>query len=272
MNLIGLLFPNLSNPYFPQLIDGIEGELKRRGYTVLLGRLDNKDEFPSYLRTFENNNIAGIISSAGIIPAQKVSVPIVEVDRISQNSKYFVTTNDFLGGSLIGDNVARTVGTTNIAIIKGPNTSRKSIDRFEGLCSVLLKYPALKITEIASNTFDIKLVDSVIKQIFDLDPFPDTIIAQNDLYAIVILQELLKRGIKVPEQTQVIGYDGINFLDLIYPRIATVEQPIYELGSETANLMVQIIENSNLKETQIQLDVKFSAGATLRPTRKEIYH
>lgn len=261
--LVGLLVPDLSNPYFPQLAKGIEVELNKHGYSVLLGSVDSEAHFVEYLETFKQNNVVGVISSVGVIPVKSKELTIVEVDRISPESRYTVISNDFLGGKTIGERLLETSKCQDILLINGPKNIQKSNERSSGIKHVL-KNTQIIINEIETSSFSLEDSKQIVNQLFKLPKLPDTIIAPNDLYAILIVQELLKRNISIPNDVQVIGYDGIDLLEIIFPKIATISQPIYQLGAQAANLLVDIIENGKNESAHIVLDVKFKPGDTLR--------
>lgn len=261
--LIGLLVPDLSNPYFPQLAKGIEVELSKKGYSVLLGSVDDEKGFVEYLETFKQNNVAGVISSVGFIPSKNKDLTIVEVDRISQGSRYTVTGNDFMGGMLIGEKLIESKSCHKILLISGPKSVKKSNDRSMGIKEAL-KRTNVSIEEIETSSFELDNSDEIINKLFSMPALPDTIIAPNDLYAVLLVQELLKHHISIPEEVQIIGYDGIQFIDIIFPKIATISQPIYELGKKSAELLMNIIEDRTVKENHVLLDVDFQPGDTLR--------
>ena len=92
----------------------------------------------------------------------------------------------------------------------------------------------------------------------------DSVIASNDVHGLAILKEALRRGIKVPEELQIIGYDDIPFSQMVYPSLATIAQPAYEMGYKGAELLCRVMENQPIDKKIIQLPVLLKQRETLR--------
>ncbi|MCI1985089.1 MAG: LacI family transcriptional regulator [Lactobacillus sp.] len=263
-SLVGVIVPDLRNPYFPQLVEGVEKELKQDHYGILLGSTDQREEFEDYLDKLLQNNVVGIISAVGLQPERTLKIPFVEVDRISGETGYSVTTNDYQGGQLIAQHLLATSSMQHIAIVKGPQRVDKSMNRLRGILDGLAKQKSLKIEQITTSTFSLKDAKVVWEVLDQYSELPDTIIASNDLYAIIIMQKLIERGVRVPEDVQIFGYDGIDFIDIVSPRITTIKQPIYRLGVQTADLLLDIVAQRPISEKHQVLDVAYAPGKTLR--------
>jgi LacI family transcriptional regulator len=99
--LVGLLLPDISNPFFPLLAKGVEEYFQERGYQVLLGNVSDEKLEEDYLRILQQSNVAGIISTTDFSERYpELEIPVVMVDRATHNSVYSVLSDNKAGGRL----------------------------------------------------------------------------------------------------------------------------------------------------------------------------
>ncbi len=89
-------------------------------------------------------------------------------------------------------------------------------------------------------------------------------IAVNDIVASAVLREALRRGRKIPEEMQIIGFDDIPMSKFLFPALSTIQQPAYEMGKEAAKLLLERIRQADIKKKQIILPVSFVERETTR--------
>lgn len=92
-------------------------------------------------------------------------------------------------------------------------------------------------------------------KLFELYPDTDGVIAVNDIVASAVLREALRRGRKIPEEMQIIGFDDIPMSKFLFPALSTIQQPAYEMGKEAAKLLLERIRQADIKKKQIILPV-----------------
>ncbi|SJZ59165.1 transcriptional regulator, LacI family [Pilibacter termitis] len=259
--LVGLLIPDIENPFFPTLAKGAEDVFNQHGYTMLLGNAtDSEEQNQEYLLTFAKNNIGGILSTEK--KTENINVPFVSIDRFYNDDDYAVFCNNYEGGKLAAEEILKT-NFHKITLVKGPKTLKGAVDRFEGISEVLTRENIpYEVMEISS--YNGEKVKEYTERFFREYPQTDTVIASHDMLALTILQEAQTRGIKVPEELQIIGYDGILFSEMCYPKLVTIRQPVYEMGAESARQLIRLMKEEEIEEKQIILPVTLSEGATLR--------
>ncbi|EUJ42796.1 substrate-binding domain-containing protein [Listeria rocourtiae] len=135
--------------------------------------------------------------------------------------------------------------------------------RLDGLIDVLdAETTNYEIFETSS--FNVNELDKIAGTIFEKYPTVDTVIAANDYLALRIMQEAQQRGLSIPADLQIMGYDGIPFSNMVYPKLTTIKQPVYEMGEAAATLMVKMLNGEvDSIEEQI-LPVSLQKGGSLR--------
>lgn len=261
--LIGLLLPDITNPFFPAIAKGVEDCVNQRGYSLLLGNVEGDLEKENhYLKIFEQNNIAGVISAAQGNELNTSKIPLVFLDRMSGKENYSVHSDDFLGGQLAAEAILAG-NPQKVVVMVGPKDVSASALRLAGNIDILEKN-AIPYEVFQTKSFHLDLAEETVKKLFDeMDGF-DSVIASNDIYALALITEANRRGIKIPTELQVIGYDDIPFSKMITPRLTTISQPAYEIGYKGADLLCDVLENKLASTKHIQLPVTLVTRETVR--------
>lgn len=263
--LIGLLLPDIMNPYFPQLARGVEDEMQENDYRLIFGNSDeSKKKEMEYIQTFVQNNVVGVISSTNDPDADiyaGLKIPVVFLDRTSSD-RPSVFADGRQGGRIAAQEMVRR-GSKAITVIQGPADVRPAQERFEGAVEVLEKqaaaYQVLKTT-----SFSLTDAEGFAQQVFIEHPDTDGVIASNDIMASAVVKEAFRLGKRVPEDVQIIGFDDILLSRLLAPPLSTIHQPAYEMGREAARLLIGLIEGQHIEKSSIEFSVEFIERQTTR--------
>ncbi|OCA85919.1 LacI family transcriptional regulator [Bacillus sp. FJAT-27225] len=263
--LIGLLLPDIRNPFFPELARGVEDEMQEQGFRLIIGNADEKPAKESdYIQTFKQNNVIGIISATNRNEAgayENLSFPVVFLDRTSTKHPS-VYADGFTGGKMAAREIIQR-GSRRITLLRGPVEMRPAQDRFKGALDELTN-SNVDFNVMTTDSFTFADAEKTAKELFQKFPETDGVIAGNDLGAAAILHEALKRGISIPDDLQIIGYDDIPLSSLLFPPLSTIRQPAYDMGREAAKLLIQLLEEGIVEEKNIQLPVTFVERQTTR--------
>jgi LacI family transcriptional regulator len=251
---LGMVIPNNSNPYFAEIIQGIEAESFKLGYNIILcNSYDDPKKQAAYTRVLMEKRIDGliIVSSGSDEELNQLladeEIPKVLVDReVPGITADFIEANHEQGGYL-ATRYLLDLGHRKIACVAGPKTLLPSSDRVHGY------WRALKEAGVASrddflfhSDFTSQGGYTAFQQLLTLTDRPTAIFASNDLMAIGGLCAAHQAGVTVPDDLSVIGYDDIALASFSTPPLTTVAQPKYEIGVLTAQIMVGRIRNSAL--------------------------
>lgn len=265
---IGLLLPDITNPFFPEMARGVEDELQEEGFYLLFGNSDESLERElNYIQTFVQNNVVGLISATNLADKanyDNLPIPTVFLDRGSQ-SEYSVYSDGVEGGRMAASEMIKR-GSRKITVLKGPTHVLPVQERFQGSIEVLVQSNVdFQVISMESLSFQEGMRRAY--EIFEKFPETDGIIASNDTTATAILHEALRRGKSIPDDVQIIGFDDIQQSSLVFPSLSTIRQPIYDMGREAAKLLIKLIKKQAVEQPHIKLDVSYVNRNTTRKVK-----
>ncbi|AXK16844.1 ribose operon transcriptional repressor RbsR [Bacillus cereus group sp. N11] len=255
--LIGLVVPNIVNPFFPEVARAVEDVAHKQGYTVVLCNSDESlEKEKQYIDVLRQNNVDGFIVATNpqnSINYMNLSVPVVAIDRMF-NERIPTVYADNYAGSQDATRLLIDKGCKHIAHIRGPRDVSTANERFEGFVDIITQNNLSYM--IAESTFDPANSARVAMELLEEYPHIDGIVAGNDLIAIGIVKAALQKGMAIPDDLQIIGFDGISLTEMMYPSITTVAQPIYEMGKIATELLLEQMEGNALEEKHYRLPIK----------------
>ncbi|GAA0359163.1 LacI family DNA-binding transcriptional regulator [Alkalibacterium iburiense] len=261
--MIGLLLPDISNPYFPLLAKGVEDYAQQNGYMVILGNVeDNPEKEDMYVKFFSQYNISGVLSASAGKKNNTYRVPFILLDRADEEEDYSVSTDDKLGGKLAAQAILK-AGGKHAIVMAGPKNVSGANDRLSGALSIL-DNGGLSYKVMETNSFKVEKAEITAINLFETYESFDSVIASNDVYALAVMKEAIKRGHKIPEDIQIIGYDDMLFSRLMYPGLTTIAQPAYDVGYQGAKMLLDLIEKKTVKNKKLKLKPKLITRNSLR--------
>ena len=263
---IGLVIPDITNPFFPELVKAIEHHASKSVYTVILFNTDSSPEKEMRsISTLIANRVDGVIldtvlqeQSQILYSFDKYDIPCVLIDRRTK-------TFDYAAGVFVDNEYAFYVaaeflikhGNQRIAFIKGPEDLSTTRERLMGYRSALKQYGLAFDPElIAKGDFSYESGYDAVMALHEKGTEMTAVLACNDLMAIGAMRALRDLGKKIPDEVEVIGFDNIQFSQMVDPALTTMEQPLYELGSKAADAILALIEGRRLSETNFRLEAK----------------
>ncbi|MBK5426367.1 ribose operon transcriptional repressor RbsR [Bacillus mycoides] len=255
--LIGLVVPNIVNPFFPEVARAVEDVAYKQGYTVVLCNSDESlEKEKQYIDVLRQNNVDGFIVATNpqnSVNYMNLSIPVVAIDRMF-NERIPTVYADNYAGSQAATKLLIDKGCKHIAHIRGPRDVSTANERFEGFVDVITQNNLSYM--IAESTFDPANSEQVTVELLEEYPHIDGIVAGNDLIAIGVVKAALQKGISIPDDLQIIGFDGISLTEMMYPSITTVAQPIYEMGKIATELLLEQMEGNPLEEKHYRLPIE----------------
>ncbi len=247
-NTVGMIVPDAANPFFAELLRGVEDVLGERDYAVIFGNSDNSaSKERRYITALRERRVDGMIAvtatdaDAEEIRALGEEIPMVIVDRqISGWEGDCVLSDNRLGMTLAVDHLV-SLGHRRIALIDGDLRLFTARERYAGFLDGLARHglePA--VVSFGSFTFDSGY--SQMAALLRGDPLPTAVCAANDLLALGAIAAILDAGLRVPQQISIVGYDDIIFARVSSPGLTTVRQNARAMGAEAARLMLERLE------------------------------
>lgn len=270
---IGMMVPNNSNPYFAELIQGIEDAAFKVGYNIILcNAYDDPKKQAAYIRVLMEKRIDGLILVASGADYELTallrhqSVPIVLVDREVEGVDADFIESDHERGSYLATRYLLELGHRDIGCVSGPTDLLPSRERVEGYLRALKEAGIrFRLDLLVRSDFTSEGGYAAFRQLLSLARPPTAIFASNDLMAIGGLSAASEMQVAVPSQLSVIGYDDIALASFTTPRLTTVAQPKYEMGQRIIGVLMDRITGRKFATQRVllgtRLEVRQSTAA-----------
>lgn len=268
-NDIGIIVPSLINPFYAEVISGIEKECRNVGYNPIFCSSHHMPENEKkYIDLLKHKCVEGILIStinedSEYLRQLATEMNIVLFDQSITNFIGDSVTYDFYqAGSICGQYLIKK-GHKNIAFLTAPfdRFSRKSI--YDGFRSALKDAgtPFNEKNLFISSIEDVYNVEcdefengrKLAKNFLEAKCEATVAVAINDITALGVIQEFIKNGKRVPEDISVIGLDNISYSAMVTPPLTTINQPSFEMGMLAVEVLINKINKKSKKNSQVLL-------------------
>lgn len=273
---IGLIIPDIMNPFYSETSKIIEETLRKLGYSLIICNTNNSSSLQNkYLALLMQRKIDGIIfgsvrtNDTNIVKfAEKGLLYITYHRRLLDNNSNFVISDDAEGIRIAVKHLID-LGHRNIAYISGPTSFSTGINRLKGFIEARNMFSLNKNSDfIQEGGYSENKSWQATKRLINLTPPPTAIIAANDLMAISALDCLLYHGLSVPKDISLIGYDNINLASHARIQLTTISVTKKFMAKQVAELLVKKIIDKKHKPSIVQ--VKLKPNLVLRKTTAKI--
>jgi LacI family transcriptional regulator len=261
--IIGLVIPAgvgtlFSDPYFPQLIQGISSASNAHDQSLMLWLAEPDNEARTIRKILYSGLLDGVIVSSMVIDDPIVQslydgdIPFILIGRHPELDVNYVDINNYNGG-YDATTFLFQCGCTRIATITGPQNMIAGLDRFNGYYAALQGHD-LEFSEslVVCGDFTESGGYAAIKQFL---PFkPDGVFAASDIMAVGALRALREAQLSVPEDIALVGFDDAPVASRVVPPLTTMRQSTHYMGYKTLETLLDIIANPNQPPLQIILD------------------
>ena len=261
---IGVVVPSINNMFFTELVYGIENELKTNSLSIILACTNgDSDEEQKCVNNLISRNVSGIIVAGPGTENIKAKfydnishkIPLVFINSEYMDSNISYVSNDEASGAKIALNYLLDNNHKDILFVRGKDSY--SYDIKEKIYKEIMakNFDSSKIINIGNgNTSD--TVDNTMNIFLDIlnNRSSTAVFACNDLMAVGVLNACKKLGIKVPNEISIIGYDNIPLSKFVEPKLTTMDQNMFFLGANAAQLLVEKINCDNKFSKRIILN------------------
>jgi DNA-binding LacI/PurR family transcriptional regulator len=234
---IGLVLPDLTNPFFPELTQSVESTARKAGLLVCL--IDSHGSTQGESDGFEllsQHAVDGIIwcplGQNAPAALEAYTRPVILIDR--PRAGYDVVHSDYLMGGRLLAEYAHRKGHSRIVLISGPRNTESARLRRDGFLNGLHKDS--KVCWDLHVPFDGQLTEGAVAALKDRGE-ATLVVCGNDMIAISAMHYLSEMGLKVPDHVSVTGFDNIKWTEVVIPRLTTVAQPVGALGVKAVELL-----------------------------------
>ena len=264
-NIIGLLFPAVSNPFFGELVEELEKKLYSQGYKVIIvNSMNDPEKEKNYLNQLLSNQVDGLIvgtHNQNIQQYQNENLPIVAIDRIMNQDIPVIESDNYSGGKQATERLIQK-GAKKIIHTTGPDTLDTPANRRREAYEETMTYHGLQPIHYSVD-FNISYTEKtgIFNQIFIDHPDVDGVFASNDVDALLIMQIAKKFNKNIPEDLLIVGYDGSKIMRNMFPNLTTIVQPIEEIANKALEVLNLRLEKQETLSEYI-LPVSIWNGST----------
>lgn len=257
-----VLVPNVANPFFSRVIRGIEQEAQAKGYAILLGDTQGCIEREqAYARMGLTSQADGLIQLDKRFPFSDddkelaAAVPFVNAcERICNEASYPVVELDNRGAARSMGQYLLQSGHQDIAVITGPMDSPIVRDRLAGMQDALLAAGLELLPErLVCGDFSMPSGFTAATQLMQQRHLPDAVFSMNDEMAIGAMSALKAKGLRIPEDISVAGFDNIEFAGYTDPALTTIDQPAEAIGRQAMRALYQLMHQLPLAQPHLVL-------------------
>lgn len=245
---IGMLVTTSSNPFYAEVVRGVENSCYERGYSlVLCNTAGDEERMNRSLETLLQKRVDGllIMCTESHLPSADIlsrypSIPTVMMDWAPFEGRGdIIQDNALMGGEMATQHLID-CGYTRIACIAGPMDKTPSRMRLEGYCHAMARQglPVLP-GYIVHGDFEFPGGLNAMNQLLSLDPLPQAVFASNDAMAVGVYHALYQANLRIPQDMAVVGYDDIELARYLTPPLTTIHQPKDELGKLAIDTLIQ---------------------------------
>ncbi len=259
---IGMLITASTNPFYSELVRGVERSCFERGYSLVLCNTEGDEQrMNSNLETLMQKRVDGLLllCTETHQPSQEImqrypSIPTVMMDWAPFNGDSdLIQDNSLLGGDMATQYLINK-GFTRIACITGPLDKTPARLRLEGYREAMTR-AGLTIREgdEIESDFEFGGGFDAMQALLAMNERPQAVFIGNDAMAVGAYQALYQAGLKIPQDMAIVGYDDIELARYMTPPLTTIHQPKDELGELAIDVLIHRIAEPGLQQQRLQL-------------------
>ncbi len=253
---LGIIVPDLTISFFPQVIRGAEAAARARNYTLIaVNSDDSADRQSELLSLMRSQRVEGILlvvaaspgASGQISQIIESGIPVVYLDRIPDREEVDSVSGEDLNASVMAVEHLLASGYRRIAIATGPHTLRNEQRRFDGYRQAL-EHAGLRFEEslMWEGNFRPEDVAAICTPYLrDASARPDAILSTNGPTGLGVLRAIRDCGLETPKDIAFVTFDELTVDELFSPSVTTVVQPAYDIGFKAAEILLERIENGS---------------------------
>jgi DNA-binding LacI/PurR family transcriptional regulator len=277
-NMIGMIIPDITNPFFPAVVRGAEDVAFSNGYRLILCNTDNDHSKElmhlNELRTYLPAGLIVIPSNFSDLTTQaesyrRAGTGVVCIDRLPKNWSGDSVTADNEAGAYNATRHLTRLGHTKLATITGPLHLTNAMERLGGFKRAM-KEAKLRLSPeyVQETSFDKQGGHAKTLVLLRLIPRPTAIVAGNDMIALGALLAVREAGLRCPEEISIMGFDDLDLAETTNPSLSSVSQSGYQLGTTAARLLLDRREGDTSPAKHIVLETSLNLRHSVAPPPK----
>ncbi|MDK9772378.1 substrate-binding domain-containing protein [Vibrio sp. B181a] len=260
---IGMLVTTSTNPFFGEVVKGVERSCYQKGYSLILCNTEGDNErMRESINTLLQKRVDGLILMCSSLEGERIDVferypdiPVVVMDwgpMLFTSDK--IQDNSLRGGYLAAKHLID-CGHKEVGCITGPLIKHQAQMRYEGYKRAMLEAELeFNANWIVESDFECEGGYQAFKKMVERGPLPSSIFVSNDMMAMGVINAANELGIQIPEQLSIIGYDDIHIAKFMSPSLTTIHQPKYRLGQAAVETLLRKLDEKSDEAQVVQLE------------------
>jgi LacI family transcriptional regulator len=245
---LALILSDIRNPFFAELARGAEDAASAANCDLVLCNSDlDADKQMQYVQSLLEKRVDGILmnSVSALSREQQAQlaacdVPIVLLNRSASSRAFSTVCADNEAGGALAANYLLGLGHRTLAHITGPRQHGNLSDRTRGFVRALEAARDPVEPVVLHGTFNFAGGAALTRKVLENYPGVTAIFAANDVMAFGAVRAILDRGLRIPEDISLMGFDNIEFSSVMYPPLTTIHQPKYQMGHAAVEILLRL--------------------------------
>lgn len=259
-NVIGLILPDITNPYFPVIARGIEDAAHQLGYSLFISNTDNDPKLEhEYIHKMIEQQVGGIVLISSTLDEEAVhelaslGTPIVLCDRQIVGKPFDSVLIDDHKAAYEAVSYLIGRGHTRIAHLAGPRNIQSAENRRNGYLDAMRSADLEPFISTGAFSYEsgVHQMGAVIDEYR-----PTALFASNDLLALGAMHEIYRRGLTIPGDIAIIGCDDIPFSKMSRPPLSTISIPVYQIGVTAMQLLEERMQGGEERTRSVIMEHK----------------
>ncbi len=268
-DLIIFNIPSLDNPFYSLIIQGAKAAAQRNGFNMLVNEDPITEKtFDTFTGLLKKTNAAGLITTNCITRSTLLKlnelIPLVQCcECINTVDIPFVTIDDVASARNAVEHLI-SLGKKRIAFINGPLEYKYAQDRLKGYLQALEQAKLQKDPDIIIQLQEISydMAVSAAFQLLNSEERPDAFFASSDVYAAAVIKAARRSSLRVPHDIAIVGFDNIELSTMCTPSITTVNQPKFQLGLLSCEMLIKRISKEQIPISSMYMETELIVRET----------
>ncbi|EGR2465669.1 substrate-binding domain-containing protein [Vibrio cholerae] len=269
---IGMLVTTSTNPFFGEVVKGVERSCYHQGYNLILCNTEGDNQrMKASINTLLQKRVDGLLLMCSTLEGERLDVfdrypdiPIVVMDWgpiLFASDK--IQDNSLQGGYMAAKHLIE-CGHKEIGCITGPLIRHQAQMRYEGYKRALAEAGiAINPDWIVESDFECEGGYQAFEKLYERGKLPSALFVSNDMMAMGVIQAASQRGLRVPDDLSLIGYDDVHIAKFMTPALTTIHQPKYRLGKAAVDTLLYRLENPDTTAQVVQLEPTLVARSSV---------
>lgn len=259
---IGLLVTQSTNPFFAEVVHGVENYCYKQGYTLIMCNTEgNITKQRDYLRMLAEKRVDGLLVMCSDLTSEllallerKADLPMVIMDWGPESPHTDKIIDNSEEGGYLATKYLLECGHKDIACLTGHIDKMACKERIHGYYRALAEYNVTPNEDwVLEGDFECEQAMKLAERVIAMEKRPTAIFCFNDIMALAVMSKFQQHGIKVPEDISVIGYDNIELAPYFSPPLTTIHQPKRRVGKTAVEILLERIKDKDHEKRTFEM-------------------